>query len=101
MKTGLVSQTLAEEITQGIRATPAWLKLDDASRCYGICRSGLYSLIRDGRIKSACLRDRNKSRGSRIVNVKSLEDYISAHEDVWSEQVPDKKNGGEHLLGTL
>jgi hypothetical protein len=95
MKPGLVSKSLEEEIAEsiraGIRATPAWLKLDVTSQCYGISRSGLYGLIRDGKIRSACLRDRNKSRGTRIVNVQSLEDYISAHEGTKSEQIPGRK----------
>ena len=91
MKLGLVSKSLEEEIAEGIRATPAWLKLDVTSQCYGISRSGLYGLIRDGKIRFACLRDRNKSRGTRIVNVQSLEDYISAHENAWSEQDPGRK----------
>ena len=79
---------LEQEIKQPIR--PAWLKIDDAVRFSGIGRSKLYSLIDDGRIRSACLRDRDKVRGTRIVNVRSLEAYIAAHEDVWSES-PNRK----------
>jgi hypothetical protein len=85
------------------------LKLDVASQCYGISRSGFYRLIRDGKIRSACLRDKNKSRGTRIVNVQSLEDYIRAHEGKKSEKVPGRKGrkskkadaAGNSNLGTL
>jgi helix-turn-helix protein len=84
---------LEQEIKQSIR--PAWLKIDDAVRFSGIGRSKLYSLIDDGKIRSACLRERDKTRGTRIVNVRSLEAYISAHEDVWSESPnPKAKNEG-------
>jgi hypothetical protein len=84
-------KSLEEEVADNIRAAPAWLKLDVTSQCYGISRSGLYGLIRDGKIRSACLRDQNKSRGTRIVNVQSLEDYISEHEGKKSEKVPGRK----------
>jgi hypothetical protein len=83
---------LQEEIKQSIR--PAWLKIDDAVRFSGIGRSKLYSLIDRGKIRSACLRERNKVRGTRIVNVESLELYITKHEDVWSES-PNPKTKNE------
>lgn len=93
MKSGFVTRELEEEIAEGIRAKVAWLKLDDASRCYAISRSGLYSLIRDGEIRSVCLRHRDKSRGSRIISVASLERYITKHQNVWSESPnPKAKN---------
>jgi Helix-turn-helix domain len=82
---------LQEEIKQSIR--PAWLKIDDAVRFSGIGRSKLYSLIDRGEIRSACLRDRDKVRGTRIVNVESLENYITKYERVWSQSPnPKAKN---------
>lgn len=84
---------LQRETKQSIR--PAWLKLDDAVSYSGIGRSKLYSLIDEGKIRSACLRERDKTRGSRIVNVRSLEAYISAHEDIWS-QSPNPKTKNEN-----
>jgi helix-turn-helix protein len=82
---------LQKEINQSIR--PAWLKIDDAVRFSGIGRSKLYDLIDRGKIRSACLRDRNKVRGTRIVNVQSLESYITKYEDVWSQSPnPKAKN---------
>jgi hypothetical protein len=46
----------------------------------GIGRSRLYELIDDGKIRSVCLRERQKVRGIRLVNVKSLHDYIASFE---------------------
>ena len=77
---------------------PRWLKIDDAVRFSGICRSKLYSLIKRGAIRSACLRDQDNVRGTRLINAPSLDHYIHQHEGVWSE-APDKipgGNGGEH-----
>ena len=82
---------------------PRWLKIDDAVRFSGICRSKLYSLIKRGAIRSACLREQDNVRGTRLVHARSLDDYIARHTGVWSI-APDKlttKNGGEHSLGSL
>ena len=76
---------------------PRWLQIGDAVRFSGICRSKLYSLIRRGLIRSACLRDDDNTRGTRLVHAPSLDAYITGHEGVWSE-APDKViagNGGE------
>jgi hypothetical protein len=96
MERGLVSKSFADEIADGLRATPAWLKLDDASRCYGISRSGLYNLIRRQKIRSACLREEDNVRGTRLVNVASLDSYITKHEGVWSEP-PETGKGASDL----
>jgi hypothetical protein len=89
----LTTLEIEKEVSNAAPVEPRWLRVGDAIRLSGISRSKLYSLLQDGVVKSACLRDRNKTRGTRIVNVKSLEAYISAHEDVWSESPnPKAKN---------
>ena len=85
---------IREEIAAAVE--PRWLKIDDAVRFSGICRSKLYSLIKRGAIRSACLREEDNVRGTRLVNAVSLDAYINRHEGVWSE-APDKittGNGG-------
>jgi len=72
---------------------PRWLKIEDAVRFSGICRSKLYSLIKRGAIRSACLRDEDSVRGTRLVNAVSLDEFINRHQGVWSE-APDKIPGG-------
>jgi hypothetical protein len=67
-----------------------WLRINAAADAYGICRSKLYSLIRSGAIRSVCLREENSTRGTRLVNAASLDQYINKHEGVWSEPPPDK-----------
>jgi hypothetical protein len=82
------------EIREEIGAVePRWMKIGDAVRFSGIGRSKLYSLIRRGAIRSACLRDQDNVRGTRLVNAVSLDSYINRHEGVWSEP-PDKTPGG-------
>jgi len=57
---------------------PEWLRLPDASRMSGIGRSSLYILIKEGKIKSVCLRKRNSIRGIRLVNADSLSAFIES-----------------------
>jgi hypothetical protein len=59
---------------------PEWLRVPDAVRLSGIGRSHLYQLIERGRIRSVCLRERQKVRGIRLVNVSSLHHYIASFE---------------------
>ena len=77
---------------------PAWLNLPGSVRYSSICRSKLYSALKNGEIRSVCLRDEGNVRGTRLINVASLDAYIAKYEGVWS-QAPDKitaGNGGEH-----
>ncbi len=67
---------------------PDWLKIPQAVHRSNICRSSLYDLIRRGKIRSVCLRDPDKVRGTRLINAASLDAYIIKHEGVWSE-APD------------
>jgi len=57
---------------------PEWLRIPDASRISGIGRSSLYTLIKEGKIKSVCLRKRNSVRGIRLVNADSLNAFIES-----------------------
>jgi hypothetical protein len=96
---------IQEEISKASPVERRWLRVSDAVLFSGMCRSKIYSLIRNGLVRSACLRDCDRVRGTRLINAESLHNYIVAHEGVWSDQVPDKKtasNGGEqHSLGKL
>jgi hypothetical protein len=49
-------------------------------------RSLIYKYIKAGRIRSVCLRERDKVRGIRLINSKSLDDFIESFE----------ANGKEH-----
>jgi hypothetical protein len=55
---------------------PEWLRLPDAVRVSGIGRSTLYMLIKSGEVRSASIRKRNRTRGIRLINRDSLNDYI-------------------------
>ena len=80
---------IQEDISKAPSVEPRWLKIGDAVRFSSIGRSKIYALIRRGAIRSACLRDEDNVRGTRLVNAVSLDEYINRHQGVWSE-APDK-----------
>lgn len=56
-----------------------WLRVQDAVQRFGISRSKFYELIKDGAIKSACLRKVGNSRGARRLNAESIRLWIESH----------------------
>lgn len=48
----------------------------------GLSRSGMWGLIADGHVKSVCLRKKGAAKGTRLVHLRSLLDYLHAHTDV-------------------
>jgi hypothetical protein len=57
---------------------PKWLRIPAAVRYSGLSRSILYRLIKDGRIKSVCVRDKNKLRGVRLCSVESIDFFLKS-----------------------
>jgi len=45
-------------------------------RIFGISRTKLYMLIKEGKFTSGSLRERYQTRGVRLINYESLNDYI-------------------------
>jgi hypothetical protein len=82
-------KTVASVQEQTGPVQPRWSKVEGAVRYSGICRSKIYELIRRGAIRSACLREEANSRGTRLIHLRSLDDYIMRHTGVWSI-APDK-----------
>jgi hypothetical protein len=74
----MTTEKISNEIGKCEAARPAWFRIPDACAVSGIGRSLLYRHLSDGRIKSVCLRDRNKVRGIRLVNADSLFAFIES-----------------------
>lgn len=55
---------------------PEWLRIEAAVKLFGISRSTLYKLISEHRIKSFCLREKNKIKGIRLLNADSIRDFL-------------------------
>ena len=82
----LTTASVRDEIGKAAPLQPRWLRVADAVRVSGIGRSLIYQHIKARHIRSICLRERDKVRGIRLINAKSLDDFIESFED----------NGKEH-----
>ena len=59
----------------GVR--PEWIRIPDAIRFSGLSRSMIYELIGKGLVKSYCLRQRGKVRGTRLISFDSLSEFLA------------------------
>jgi len=55
---------------------PEWADAKSIGHIFGICKSTLYRLADDGKIKSSSLRERGKLRGKRLFSCDSIANYI-------------------------
>lgn len=70
-------KTTAARVTAARDVKPEWLRPADVTRVFGIGRSHLFDLIKNGRVKSVCLRHRGAARGSRLISYDSLCELIA------------------------
>jgi predicted DNA-binding transcriptional regulator AlpA len=57
---------------------PEWLRVNQVTHVFGIGRSKLYELLAEGVIKSASLRKRGQTSGTRLVSYDSCAAYIES-----------------------
>ena len=55
---------------------PRWATLKQAAKHSGLSDRHLYNLIADGLIRSSLVKRPNASRGRRLVDLRSLDDWI-------------------------
>ncbi len=65
---------------------PEWIRIPAAVACFGISRSKLYTLIKDGKIRSVSLREPGQTKATRLIHVDSLRDYIASFETEATEE---------------
>ena len=70
---------------------PHWLKIPASVVYSSLSRSKIYEAIATGEVRSVCLRDKNKTRGVRLISRPSLDAYLSKFENTKSEPVPGAK----------
>ena len=76
MDSYLHAQILADSPPVPVQQRPEWLRVDAVVKLFGIYRSKLYELIAERKIKSFCLRERNKLKGIRLISYDSLCDFF-------------------------
>ena len=57
---------------------PRWATLKQAAKHSGLSDRHLYNLIGDGLIRSSLVKRPNASRGRRLVDLRSLDDWIES-----------------------
>lgn len=70
---GAATHAAVHQVNNSLK--PEWLRVPEAVRTFGTCRSTLYEWIAEGKIKSMCLRKRGAQRGIRLISFDSLADY--------------------------
>jgi hypothetical protein len=78
---------ISEQIGTASPVTAQWLRIPDAIHASGLCRSSLYSLMREGKIRSVCLRPSSGIKGIRLINAESLNHFIASQETGYQESV--------------
>ena len=76
MNTHNHAEILADSPPIQTQVRPEWLRIEAAVNLFGISRSKLYELIAGRRIKSFCLRERNKLKGIRLISFDSLSQFL-------------------------
>lgn len=74
----LTSATVVQEIRTCPELERTWLRPAAAAHRASIGRSLLYEHIKNGDIKSVCLRKPNNVRGLRLISASSLEQFIES-----------------------
>jgi len=74
----ITTATIRETTKRCEPLQPEWVRIPDAMKFSGIGRSRLYELIESEKIRSVCLRKREKLRGIRLVSIRSLRDFIDS-----------------------
>lgn len=57
---------------------PEWSDAKDVRTRFGICKSTLYRLCEEGKIRTSSLRERGRKRGKRLFSTDSIAAYIES-----------------------
>lgn len=58
---------------------PEYGRIEDVLRIYGLKRSSIYNLLKDGRIKGCVLRFRGRRSRVRLIDLGSVRDFIRSN----------------------
>jgi hypothetical protein len=72
------TSTAVQDIGKVAPVRREWVRVPAACQLSGMGRSLLYQHLKAGRIKSVCLRQRNKVRGIRLVSTDSIREFIES-----------------------
>ena len=62
----------------GAEPRPTWMRITTAVAASGVSRSRLYEWIKEGRIRSASIRERHQKKATRLIEAASLFQLIES-----------------------
>ena len=79
--TPLCKDQIVAQAVQAASGTfvPEWADAQGTKVIFGFSRSHLYQLVKEGKIKSACIRRRGALRGRRLFNCESIRAFLNAN----------------------
>ena len=63
-------------VEPGAAGSPEFIRVADARRMFGLARTYCYQLIKEGKIRSACIRKRGAKTGVRLLDVSSVREFL-------------------------
>ena len=72
----LAANKTSAPVEPGVVGSPEFARPADARKVFGMSRSYLYGLIREGRVRSFVLRNRGRKSGIRMVDVASVNQFL-------------------------
>jgi hypothetical protein len=71
--------TTSPVVVSGNSGGPEFVNSTVARKLFSICKTHLYDLLAEGKIRSVCLRRRGAVRGKRLWDVSSIRDYLTSN----------------------
>lgn len=81
--------TVQASSTSLTNALPEWARPLDITRLFGIKRGTLWALMGSGEIRSVSLRKKHQVKGTRLVHVQSVRDFIEAQTPGTEKRCPE------------
>jgi len=71
-------KTISKQVKPPVdeKTTPVWLPINEAVRLFGLSRSSLYLLMKEGKIISSQVCIRGVGRGKPLISFASLKAYV-------------------------
>lgn len=74
------ASAVAHHTTAPVQPGAEWLRFSDVKKLFRLSRSLTYELIKDGTLRSVCLRRKGRQSGIRLIATDSIRAYIASFE---------------------
>ena len=74
------ASAVAQYTTAPVQTGAEWLRISDVPKIFRLSRSLTYELIKEGKLRSVCLRRNGRQSGVRLISTESIRAYIASFE---------------------